>query len=165
MKTISMPNMTLFATVLAMASCATTVAQAPRELVDARMTIGRVTGGDADRLVPAQVHIARRALDAAESAFAEAPSSWNTRDLAYVAQRKAQLAELGAQAALAEEQAKEMQVRAMGTVADTADQTRAEAKAAREQLDQAKAHQQQLLNEVKNLESPKKPSKGESAKH
>ncbi len=48
--------------------------------------------GPAPELVPADLHKAKLALDAAEKSFKAAPDSYETRDLAYVAQRKAQLA-------------------------------------------------------------------------
>jgi outer membrane protein OmpA-like peptidoglycan-associated protein len=51
--------------------------------------------------VPAEVHKAKEALDEAEVAFDKDPKGFHTLDLAYVAQRKAQLAEALAAAASA----------------------------------------------------------------
>jgi len=68
-------------------------ASAPsRELVDARSAYARASSGPAARVVPAELHKARVSLDTAENAFAN--DSSDQRDLAYVAERRAQLAEV-----------------------------------------------------------------------
>jgi outer membrane protein OmpA-like peptidoglycan-associated protein len=72
---------------------------APNELVSARSTYQRVSEDPAAKLVPAELHKAHEALDAAEQSFQMQPLSYKTKDLAYVAQRKAELAgALGAMA-------------------------------------------------------------------
>lgn len=81
-----------------MTACAATV---PAELRDARSAYDNASKGAAAILTPAELHKARVALDTAESAWREDPTSFKTRDLAYVAQRKAQLAEV--QAGIAQE--------------------------------------------------------------
>ena len=73
---------------LALAGCASSPS---RELLDARNAYARASSGPAMQSVPAEVHKARVSLDAAERAFSS--DSSNQRDLAYVAQRRAQLAE------------------------------------------------------------------------
>ena len=70
-------------------SCAAT---APRELVDARAAYGRATNGPAAQVAPADLHVANQALLKAEQSFKKDPDSYQTRDLAYVAQRKSELA-------------------------------------------------------------------------
>jgi len=77
--------------------CAST--PAPAELVEARRAYNRVHDGPAHALVPAQVLAAQQALTRAEQAFMDAPDAQRTRDLAYVAQRKAQIAEAQGQIA------------------------------------------------------------------
>ena len=74
-------------------ACAAT--QAPQELTDARSAYQRAQapGGVAAEFKPDQVHEAKVALDKAEQSFLDDPKDQKTRDLAYVAQRKAQLAE------------------------------------------------------------------------
>jgi outer membrane protein OmpA-like peptidoglycan-associated protein len=72
---------------------------APRELVDARRAYVHAHDGPANTLVPAQVLAAQNALARAEQAFVDEPDSALVRDLAYVAQRRAEIAE--AEAALA----------------------------------------------------------------
>ena len=71
-------------------SCAATV---PKELVSARRAYQRASTGPAASLAPAEVHVADLALAQAEQSFKENPDSYQTRDLAYVAERKSQLAE------------------------------------------------------------------------
>ena len=81
----------------------------PKELVDARATYARVSGGAAMRVVPADVQTAKEALDAAEKAFTEDATAPSTVDLAYVAERKAALADAKAGSAGAERQKAEAQ--------------------------------------------------------
>lgn len=65
----------------------------PTELINARNAYERASAGEAARLVPAELHKAQMALAAAEESFQDDPSSFRTRDLAYVADRKARMAE------------------------------------------------------------------------
>lgn len=70
--------------------CAT---MAPKELVEAREDYRRASTGVASKVAPAQVHVANQALARAEGSFEEHGDTYRTRDLAYVAQRKAEMAE------------------------------------------------------------------------
>ncbi len=137
---------------VAATGCAGTVTQAPHELAEARMAFGRASGSEAPRVAPAQLHIARRALDAAEKSFVEGLESWNTRDLAYVAQRKAQVAELSAEAIVHAHHSKSQQTKQTSTEAQEAAKVRVEAEAAKKQLDQAKATHKQVLEQVRQVE-------------
>ena len=65
----------------------------PPELVNARQAFQHASSGDAARLVPAELHKAEVALAIAEQSFQDKPKSFITRDLAYVADRKAKMAE------------------------------------------------------------------------
>lgn len=65
----------------------------PMELANARSTFHRASNGPAKTLVPAELHKAGEALEQAEVAFKDDPRGFHTLDLAYVAQRKAELAE------------------------------------------------------------------------
>jgi len=76
---------------ISMVACAS--GPAPKELVDARAAYQRAQGGVALQYKPDQVHEAKVALDTAERSFTDDPGDQKTRDLAYVAQRKAELAE------------------------------------------------------------------------
>lgn len=65
----------------------------PAELLSARASYQRASTGTAAQLVPAELHKAQVALTAAEASFQDDASSYRTRDLAYVADRKARTAE------------------------------------------------------------------------
>jgi outer membrane protein OmpA-like peptidoglycan-associated protein len=65
----------------------------PKELVDARQAYQHAAAGQTVVLVPAELHKAEQALAAAEKSFKDEPGSFRTRDLAYVADRKAKMAE------------------------------------------------------------------------
>lgn len=71
------------------AGCAT---MPPNELVNARQAYQTASEGRAAELAPAELHKAQEALKLAEESFAKDSDSTKTKDLAYVAQRKAQLA-------------------------------------------------------------------------
>jgi outer membrane protein OmpA-like peptidoglycan-associated protein len=69
--------------------CAATV---PSELVSARQAYLQASEGPAAELAPAELHTAKVALTRAETSFDKHSDSFLTRDLAYVAQRKAEMA-------------------------------------------------------------------------
>jgi len=71
--------------------CAT--AQPPQELLDARAAYTKAQTGYARELSPASLHTAKQALDGAEKRFEDDGASDDVRDQAYIALRKAQLAE------------------------------------------------------------------------
>jgi outer membrane protein OmpA-like peptidoglycan-associated protein len=91
--------MTMKATILmhtgclafALAGCATTLP--PRELIAARASYSQARQGDAARFDPADLHTAQKAMESAERSFDKDGDTGETRDLAYVADRRAQLAE------------------------------------------------------------------------
>src|SRR6185503_16933918 len=95
MRRLSRSTLLTIGTLLAacVGACAST--QAPQELSDARSAYLRAQtpGGPAAQFKPDQVHEAKVALDKAEQSFLDDPKEQKTRDLAYVAQRKAELAE------------------------------------------------------------------------
>jgi outer membrane protein OmpA-like peptidoglycan-associated protein len=65
----------------------------PTELINARQAYQQASAGQAAQLVPAELHKAEAALAIAEKSFQDDPKSFRTRDLAYVADRKAKMAE------------------------------------------------------------------------
>ena len=65
----------------------------PAELVNARQAYQHANAGQTAQLVPAELHKAQEALAVAEKSFKDDPKSFRTRDLAYVADRKAKMAE------------------------------------------------------------------------
>ncbi len=79
---------------LVMAGCATAVP--PAELVNARAAYDRASKGPAQQLDPAGLHVAQEQLTAAEGSFANDGDSLQTRDQAYLALRKSELAEVRA---------------------------------------------------------------------
>jgi outer membrane protein OmpA-like peptidoglycan-associated protein len=83
-----------FLTLLVLATlttgCAATI---PSELANARTAYQSASQGPAASLVPADLHKAHEALAEAETAFKDDPHGFHTKDLAYVAQRKAELAQ------------------------------------------------------------------------
>lgn len=76
----------------------------PPELVAARKAYKHASLAQAE--APAELHKAKSSLDLAEAAFSDKPEAQSTRDLAYVAQRKAQLATAIARTRIAERQQK-----------------------------------------------------------
>jgi outer membrane protein OmpA-like peptidoglycan-associated protein len=78
--------------------CAT--ANAPQELVDARTAYSQAEQGPAKTYKPDQLHEARTELDQAEQRFKDDPDGDKTKTMAYLADRKAQLA--GVEGATAE---------------------------------------------------------------
>lgn len=74
-----------------LAGCA---AKAPPELLHARQANEAARESLAATLVPAELHKANDALAVAEAAFAKDPRGYHTADLAYVAHRKSQLAQV-----------------------------------------------------------------------
>lgn len=79
----------LAALTLLLAGCATLP---PGELVNARQAYRHASEGQAATLAPAELHKAKQALNLAEQSFVQEPESFKTKDLAYAAQRKAELA-------------------------------------------------------------------------
>jgi outer membrane protein OmpA-like peptidoglycan-associated protein len=80
----------VLAFVLLMIGCGSSLP--PRELVDARAAYEKAKTGQASQLKPEVVHEAKVSLDQAEAAFNDDATSDRTRDLSYVAERKAELA-------------------------------------------------------------------------
>jgi outer membrane protein OmpA-like peptidoglycan-associated protein len=78
-----------------LAACAT--AAPPRQLIDARAAYNEVRLGKAAELAPAELHMAKVSLNAAEQAFAEDPESAETYTLSYVALRTSELVKVQAE--------------------------------------------------------------------
>jgi len=88
--------------VLVSAAACATVAP-PTDLVTARRSYKHAQQSAAAEHDPADLHTAAKALDAAERSFAEDGDTQTTRDLAYVADRRAQIAEARAHASVSTE--------------------------------------------------------------
>lgn len=89
--------------------CGTT--NPPKELVDARAAYRQAAAGPAAQQNPAELHVAKQALDRAETKFSNDGDEPATRDFAYVAARKAQLADAAGRVtvALKEKQAMDLE--------------------------------------------------------
>src|SRR5450432_2589737 len=75
---------------VSLAACGAAVA--PQELNDARSAFALASKGPAADLAPAQLDTAKQALDAAQKSFDDDGPSQKTKDLAYVAERRAEIA-------------------------------------------------------------------------
>ena len=120
--------------------CASTT---PVELINARTAYSRASGGPAAQLTPADLHKARVALDQAEASFAEDKDAQKTVDLAYVAERTAQIAEARAQRALAEKSSTKATEELATKQGQIATQTLGTLAATREQLGAAEREKAQ----------------------
>jgi outer membrane protein OmpA-like peptidoglycan-associated protein len=106
----------------------------PRELVDARAAYKRAEGGPALRLVPTALHEAKTSLDQAESALQNDGDSDRTKDLAYVAQRKAELAEARANISASDQARDQARTDAQQKLAQIESSARGELNSTRDQL-------------------------------
>jgi len=112
--------------------CAT--AQPPQELVDARAAYTKAQNGYARELSPASLHTAKQALDGAEKKFEDDGVSDEVRDQAYIALRKAQLADADGATAHYQRELANSKVRAQEAQAKAAQKTQSELTQTREQL-------------------------------
>jgi len=91
--------------ILGLVACG--ASQPPPELVDARKAYDRVSKGLAAQLAPAQLDTAKQALERAEKSFTDEGPDAPTPDLAYIAERKAEVAEATAGKLAAERDARQ----------------------------------------------------------
>jgi len=117
-----------------LAACAT--APTPQELLDARKSIEKASLGPAAQLAPAQLDTAKQSLATAEQAWKEEEDAPQTKDLAYIAVCRAEIAEAEAGREQAERDRakldhdfKESQLDALHTAAKTKAQLEEEKRA------------------------------------
>jgi outer membrane protein OmpA-like peptidoglycan-associated protein len=84
-------QMKIVVLVAMLTACGTTLP--PPGLISARTAYAHASASKAAQLQPSQLYEAKQALDAAEAKFKDEGVSPDTKDLAYVAERKAQYAE------------------------------------------------------------------------
>jgi outer membrane protein OmpA-like peptidoglycan-associated protein len=120
------------------AACATTT---PIELDNARTAYNRASAGPAAQLTPSDLHKARVALDKAEQNFAAEKDLQTTIDLAYVAERTAQIAEAHAETAIAEKRTADATQAYGNKQGEIAKTTQGALVKTREQLNQAEQGQ------------------------
>jgi len=149
---ITLHKTALTLVLLTAAGCATT--QPPKELVDARAAYARASTGEARELSPAALHDAKVALDGAEQKFNSESDSMNTRDAAYIATRKAQLAEVIAQTALAKKDAEAMKAKEEADLRNSAAQAKGDLAVTKQDL--ASKNQQLEQEKAARAEAEKK---------
>jgi len=106
----------------------------PKELVDARAAYNRAASGPAAELNPAQLHVAKQSLVLAEQAYEDEGKSFRAKDRAYVATRKAQLAEVQARILQADKESAQWRHQAEQSEARMIANARSEASKAKEEL-------------------------------
>jgi outer membrane protein OmpA-like peptidoglycan-associated protein len=140
--------------------------QAPQELVDARSAYTRAENSPARQFDPASLHEAKVALDKAEHSFRDDGQSQRTKDMSYVATRKAQIAEALGMTDHVRNQIADQKRAAMQQQAKTVEKDQAALDQARQQLEQERqareaaeqrAHDAltQLTNVTKVKEEPR----------
>lgn len=117
---------------LALAGCA--AVPPPQDLTSARATYQRASQGPAAQLDPTDLHIAKQTLDKAEQSFSENGDTRETRDIAYTAQRRTEIAESRARAIAAEQKTGAVVAALNASQTDTVRTTAAALGAANQQL-------------------------------
>ena len=144
--TTSLSFLALFGTV----ACGATMP--PPELVDARKAYDHASHSLAAQLAPAQLDTAKQALEKAEKSFQDEGTDAPTPDLAYVAQRKSEIAEATAAKVAAERDAKAADKQFKDAQLEGLDKTKAELSKERQNSEKTKA---QLEVERKQLDAEK----------
>ena len=137
--------------VASLSACASS--QAPKALLDARAAYARAQSGLAHDFSPASLHEAKVALDRAEHRFADDGNTQRTRDAAYIALRKTQLAESSAATEHYQRElqaAKQRQVQAQAKQLDTAQSQLAETREDLHAAEQARQAAEQRAREAFN---------------
>lgn len=116
----------------------------PRELADARVAFQKAQSSSAKQAAPADLQTAKESLDKAERSFKDEGNEASTRDLAYVAQRKAELAMVQAQLFIAQRDREQAQKGLLDTATMTAEQRNQQLQQSNQQLQQTN---QQLTTE------------------
>lgn len=143
----------------ALSGCAVST---PRELLDARTAYQQASAGPASQYSPDSLEQARLALDEANNSFTRERATERTRTLAYVALRKAQLAEAQARIVLAEQERRQAEQQLAQAHAANTERSRqellqartnlAEAQRLREEAEQRQLETQQQLTAQQQAE-------------
>jgi len=116
-----MRNVVACGLLFAFAGCAT--ATVPQDLVTARTAYDRASHGPAAQLDPADLHLAKETLDTAAKSFVDNGDTQDTRDLAYTADRRSEIAESRARTVQSDQQKNgviaQMNANQTATVRDT----------------------------------------------
>lgn len=122
----------------------------PTELVNARRAYQEAQASPAGSLLPAEVLTAKQSLDRAERAFEDDPEAQEVRDLAYIAQRKAQRVQALGSITYASRQIEQARRDYMATQANLQQRTSAELSSVRQQHAQ---DQQRLAMSKEQIEA------------
>ncbi len=137
---------TIGVSLLFFAACAAT---APKELLNARTAYNQASAGPAADANPAGLHSAKESLDAAEDSFSKHGATQETNDIAYVAGRRAQIAEANAREVQAIQRKEQQIAQASAAQGEQLQQTSADLERAKTQLG---ATHQQLADERQRRE-------------
>lgn len=145
-------------------ACAVAV---PKELADARTAYDRASHGPAATLAPSDLHKAKSALNSAEEAFRDEPDDQATRDLAYVALRRSQFAEVMASRASevnikeqAEQDLKKAQAQKQAETTGALSQAQTDLAASRQKIDEANLRTKALEERLTKLADVKEDARG-----
>jgi outer membrane protein OmpA-like peptidoglycan-associated protein len=146
-------------------ACAST--PPPQDLVDARHEYDAARNGPAQQYAPAQMHVAAEEMQMAEKACTDDCTSFETRDRAYVALRKIQLAEAEARVAVATQSAsmanKQVTLTNAEIQANTANalnNTRQQLQMSQAQIAEANQRAQQAMAELARVAATKEDARG-----
>jgi len=147
MKTIRISGLLVAFAFAGAAGCAS--ALPPPELVSARGAYERASHGPAQALDPADLHVAKETLDAAERAFDADNDPQATKDIAYTAERRVETAEARARAMQATQQKEQTFAQIHATEVAAVQHTSAALNQANQQL---ASQNQQIANQGKELQ-------------
>jgi outer membrane protein OmpA-like peptidoglycan-associated protein len=146
------------------AGCAATT---PKELADARSAYQTAANGDAATYDPAELHTAKKALTIAEKTFEDEGDSTRARDRAYIALRRAQLAEQEGHAVRMDSEFKQLQqqsasrnARELTDVRSQLDQQRAQLEQERMRREEAERRAAQAAADLSRIASVKQDARG-----
>ena len=149
----------------ALAACGTTLP--PAELVQARESYARASHGPAAQYKPDEVHEAKEALDTAESSFNKDGDSPETKDLAYAAGLKSELAEAEAETTIATKEKDEAVKKSQTQTVDTMRraqhelaQTKQELASERQKREDAEKKAAQAMADLQRIAAVKQESRG-----
>lgn len=111
----------------------------PAELVQAREAYERAASSSAQQYSPADLHVAKDALLRAEQAFRDNEDDWLVRAQAYIAMRKAELAQALARKQMYEQQVAEAEHREEKLEKQIIEQTKEQLDTAKQKLDERHA--------------------------
>lgn len=146
-------RLSMIAALLAVPSFAACAHDPTKELVAAREAYEDASKGPANELAPADVYEAGKALALAEQAHDDKPASDKERDLAYVAHRKAALAQAKADQSVAQDDAKNAKQTYVSTLEqqkDSSQQQLAQANSSLDATQQALDAEQKRRNDLQN---------------